>query len=192
MASHCTCAKSGFTEVAGGMRTARCRHTASLLPSGRVLIAAGFIGMVGAITAEIYDPVTNALTATGSLASPWRGYHTATTMPDGSVLVVGGSFAASIPTTERYDEARGTWVVGPMLTTARHDHVAASLPSGRVLVAGGYPGLSSAEALTEDSCGNGVFDPGETCDDGNRLSNDCCVTCALSPVGRVRRPAAGT
>ncbi len=177
---------------AGSMRTARCRHTASLLPSGRVLIAAGFIGMVGAITAEIYDPATNAFTATGSLASSWRDYHTATTMPDGSVLVVGGSFAASIPTTERYDETRGTWVMGPMLTIARYDHVAASLPSGRVLVAGGYPGLSSSEVLIEDTCGNGILDLGETCDDGNRLANDCCVTCALSPLGRVCRPEAGT
>jgi len=33
-------------------------------------------------------------------------------------------------------------------------------------------------------CGNGDLDPGETCDDGNNVSGDCCsADCRLEPVG---------
>ena len=178
---------------AGTMRSVRCRHTASLLPSGRVLITGGNIGMAPTVTAEIYDPATNAFTSTGSLTHA-RDYHTATTMPDASVLVVGGGgVSGGFTVTERYEEARGTWVLSSPLTIGRYDHVAAPLPAGRVLVAGGSPfaASASAEVLLEDSCGNGILDPGETCDDGNRLTGDCCVACALGPLGSVCRPAVG-
>ncbi|HSK78044.1 MAG TPA: myxococcus cysteine-rich repeat containing protein [Thermoanaerobaculia bacterium] len=34
------------------------------------------------------------------------------------------------------------------------------------------------------NCGNGVLDPGEECDDGNRKNGDCCsVTCGWEPSG---------
>jgi cysteine-rich repeat protein len=41
-------------------------------------------------------------------------------------------------------------------------------------------------------CGNGMLDPGETCDDGNRLPFDCCSpTCQLVAAGTPCRGAAG-
>jgi cysteine-rich repeat protein len=35
-------------------------------------------------------------------------------------------------------------------------------------------------------CGNGVIDPGEQCDDGNRVDGDCCsASCQIEPAGSV-------
>ena len=76
-------------------------HTASLLPDGRVLIAGGLqIGTYGDSsngihfaarldTAEIYDPGTGSWSNVQPLITP-RALHTATVLPDGHVLVVGG------------------------------------------------------------------------------------------------------
>ena len=65
----------------------RC-HTATLLPTGKVLVAGG--SMHDALSsAELYDPATGTWTATGSLAPHAR--HTATLLPSGKVLVAGGN-----------------------------------------------------------------------------------------------------
>jgi hypothetical protein len=46
------------------MAVARQSHSAALLPNGKVLI-------VGSGVAELFDPATNALAATGSMSSPY-------------------------------------------------------------------------------------------------------------------------
>jgi len=53
------------------MNAARAEHTATLLPNGKVLIAAGFdpSGILIA-SAELYDPASGTFTLTG--ACPWR------------------------------------------------------------------------------------------------------------------------
>ncbi len=44
---------------------------------------------------------------------------------------------------------------------------------------------SFALEATRSTCGNGVLDPGEGCDDGNRLDQDCCSkSCSPAPAGR--------
>src|ERR1035437_8921900 len=46
---------------AGSLTTARQQHTATLLPSGKVLVAGGYNGSSGVLaSAELYDPTTNA------------------------------------------------------------------------------------------------------------------------------------
>ena len=73
------------------MATDRYRHTATLLPSGKVLVAGGYSLNVGALrSAELYDPATGTWTATGDMTIE-RWYHTSTLLPSGKVLVVGGS-----------------------------------------------------------------------------------------------------
>ena len=83
---------------------------------------------------------------TGSLKTA-RFHHTATLLPDGRVLVVGGEQAHTpLASAELYDPATGTWSATGSLNTARYDHTATLLRNGMVLVAGGNPDeLDSAE-----------------------------------------------
>jgi hypothetical protein len=73
-----------------------------------------------------------------------RMNHTATLLPDGDVLVVGGggSFQPST-SAELYHPRTGTWTVTGAMHDARYDHTATLLPNGKVLVAGGEGGLGS-------------------------------------------------
>lgn len=144
---------TGTWSNTGNLVTARGGHTANLLPDGKVLIAGGDGG--GSLprpmaSAEIYDPATGTWSATGSMEFP-REDHTATSLPDGRVVVAGGTvnFDDGLNTAEVYDPATGTWSETGNLNDGRWLHVAGLLPDGTVLVAGGAgPGraqLASAE-----------------------------------------------
>ena len=75
------------------MSVRRMNHTLTLLPDGRVLAAGGedprgsdyFLYS----STEIFDPETNSWSAGPELSQP-RASHSATLMPDGSVLMAGG------------------------------------------------------------------------------------------------------
>ena len=89
----------------------------------------------------------NRWSATGALSTA-RDYHTATLLPNGKVLVVGGYNGSYLSSAELYDPVTGTWTATGALSTARRSHAATLLPNGKVLVAGGWNGsipLSSAE-----------------------------------------------
>ncbi|HEX9081784.1 MAG TPA: kelch repeat-containing protein, partial [Holophagaceae bacterium] len=73
----------------GNLVTPRSQHTATLLPTGKVLLAGGTGTSSVLASAELFDPATKAFTATGSLAAP-RRYHTAVLLPTGAVLFAGG------------------------------------------------------------------------------------------------------
>src|SRR5438874_643195 len=89
----------------GSLGAARNEHTATLLPSGKVLVAGGFNGSY-LTSAELYDPSTGSWSATGSLGTA-REFHTATLLPNGKVLVAGG-YNGSFPTSaELYDPSTG-------------------------------------------------------------------------------------
>lgn len=84
---------------------------------------------------------------TGNLTTARYG-HTATLLPNGKVLVAGGSNGNSLLiSAELYDPALGTWSVTGSLLTERERHTATLLSNGKVLVVGGYNNraLSSAE-----------------------------------------------
>jgi hypothetical protein len=71
------------------MTAQRDGHTATLLPSGKVLIAGGTELLDTAYSAELYAPASAAFTATTSLITPRRD-HTATLLRTGKVLIAGG------------------------------------------------------------------------------------------------------
>jgi hypothetical protein len=83
---------SGSFTAAGDMTTSRGYTTETLLPEGRVLLAGRDSFQTGSAeggSAELYDPVMGAFTAVDG--TPQREeLHTATLLPDGSVLLAGG------------------------------------------------------------------------------------------------------
>jgi uncharacterized protein YjbI with pentapeptide repeats len=136
----------------GAMITARFNHTATLLPSGEVLVAGGDTGSGLLAGAEIVFA-----SACGSPSPPVpigamataRDHHTATLLPTGQVLVAGGVEVGGIlASAELYDPATGQWTAAGTMITARINHTATLLRTGQVLVAGGDGGnnfLASAE-----------------------------------------------
>ncbi len=71
------------------MNTGRAAHSATLLPSGKVLVAGGDLYLTAQTSAEIYDPGSDTWTAVPSLSTARYG-HAATLLPNGKVLVAGG------------------------------------------------------------------------------------------------------
>ena len=135
------------------MKDPRRFATATLLPGGRVLIAGGghrygSFGMTPSLgmldSAELYDPAAGTFSPTGSMAAV-RGWHTATLLPDGRVLIAGGSYEAPA---ELYDPQTGTFSPTGSMEVDREAATATLLPDGRVLIAGG-----SYEATAE------LYDP---------------------------------
>jgi hypothetical protein len=74
-----------------GLRISQAKYTATLLTSGKILIAGG-VNEQGHPTSEagLVDPAIASFTATGGLVTARAG-HTATLLNDGRVLVTGGT-----------------------------------------------------------------------------------------------------
>ncbi len=137
------------------MTTARFRHTATLLPSGQVLVVAGGHaiapdGVVAVLaSAEIYDPASGNWIETDSLDAA-RYRHAATLLPSGKVLISGGEDGAipnsgvPIGGSELYDPTIGAWTSAGELVTPRYRHTSTLLPSGQVLTVGGRDATISA------------------------------------------------
>ena len=111
--------------------SARENHTAVLLPGSSLILLSG--GGFGSDSAELYDTNTGTSAATAAPLA-MRTYHTATLLPSGKVLFVGGDTGG---TTEIYDLQIGSFAAGPNLPEPRNGHRATLLPSGKVLITGG-------------------------------------------------------
>jgi WD40 repeat protein len=133
------------------MAIARAAHTATLLPSGKVLIAGGMQRSEAfSNSVELYDPTTGIFAATGNMTTRRAG-HTATLLPTGKVLIAGGSNGEWLASCELYDPATGRFTPAGNLSVRRGGSTATLLRNGTVLFTGGFDGdlHSSAE----------VFDP---------------------------------
>lgn len=114
--------------------------------------------------------------------------HTATLLPDGRVLIVGGSRAPfsdyvrdATSIAELYDPVPSTFRLTGSLNTARALHTATHLNDGRVLVAGGQQGGTRSFASIE------IYDPssGAFTRAGNMISPRQAHTATLLNDGRV-------
>lgn len=80
-----------------------------------------------------------------------RTEHTATRLPNGEVLIAGGTGQDGLlASTERYDPTADQWVTSESMSAVRFNHAATLLPNGQVLVTGGgnggqVPALTTAE-----------------------------------------------
>jgi N-acetylneuraminic acid mutarotase len=145
--------------AAGSVPTGPGAEAATLLNNGQVLVTGGG-GAGGAVpSADLYDPglpkPAGTWSATASMSSG-RDDATATLLPNGKVLVVGGTPPGStspIASAELYDPASGTWTSAGSMVTPRVGQTATLLKDGLVLVAGGFASSHSPVASAE------LYDP---------------------------------
>jgi hypothetical protein len=136
--------RSGAATPTGAPRVQRTMHAAVRLADGRVLVTGGQTAGEGAPlgisrSAEIWDPATGQFRLLGATLVAPRAGHTATLMPDGRVLVVGGfSTGRGYEFAEVFDPTTETFaVVASVENRERGLHVAVQRPDGSVLILGG-------------------------------------------------------
>jgi hypothetical protein len=146
---------TGSISGTGALTTSRTSHTATTLADGRVLIVGGWSGAPSSsgtyagkpvATTEIFDPATGTFHPSGSLATA-RFSHAATLLPDGKVLIAGGSDSRDpartvakpnpLASAEIFDPESGGFTLAPSMTMPRLGSTATLLPDGEVLVVGG-------------------------------------------------------
>lgn len=201
---------TGKWRFTGSLNAGRLDHTATLLASGQVLVAGGILAVVGggltdleklnsgssesssAIwdpprSAEIYDPESETWKPVGNLEST-RSSHTATLLPSGKVLIVGGQIADNshaLATAEIFDPDSESWQDAASMGTPRLGHTATLLPSGKVLVVGGNnPGINGAFEPVLNAL---IYDP-ETdtwMSAGNLANHRINHSATLLPSGKV-------
>ncbi len=133
--------------VGQGYVLGRTAHTATALPTGRVLLAGGDHRGASTFTvtdrARLYDPA--------SAGSPVllqnqlrfqclsRLAHTATRLDDGTILLAGGAGTRGAASeTEAFVPGPDVFEERSPMGFERTQHTATKLPSGQVLVTGGY------------------------------------------------------
>jgi hypothetical protein len=143
---------------------ARAEHTVTRLANDDLLIAGGrSLGGGALASAEVFDASEaggpDPVVSTDSMDEP-RARHTATRLPSGNVVAIGGTTSAAV---EEYapnagDPALGVWTTAPVaaLLEPRRRHAAALLLDGRVLVVGGEDSGGTALASAELYAGPGV------------------------------------
>ncbi|MBK5292055.1 MAG: hypothetical protein JJE04_10305 [Acidobacteriia bacterium] len=130
---------------------------------------------------------TGSFKAAGNMTMPRAG-HTATLLPNGKVLIAGGSSSATrseaVTGAEIYDPSDGTFIQAGNMTTARLRHTATPLPDGRILIAGGLgsfdnrlPAVATAE----------LYDPvtGRFAATGSMIAGKSSNTATLLNNGKV-------
>jgi len=149
-----------FTATAGKMSVARLHHTAALLKDGTVLIAGGVSSETTPAlqSAELYDPASNSFTPIAApMVSP-RVFHVAALLPNGTVLLAGGSDSddsshGATNSAEIYDPVAKTFTVSANTMSAqRYGATATTLGDGSILIVDG-------DASTTTTASADLFDP---------------------------------
>lgn len=180
---------NGTVSPTGIPAAQRLGHTATRLANGQVLVTGGITWVSGLqivqSSAELYDPATGLWTPAPNMDTE-RAWHTATLLPDGTVLVVGGrdTWGSSLAGAELYDPGAKRWIQLKTMLDSRWDHTAVLLPNGKVLVTGGeHVGLLDNQLLDRSE----LFDPDTgTWSATGRMSRQRSEhTATLLPSGKV-------
>ncbi|MFM8979192.1 MAG: kelch repeat-containing protein, partial [Planctomycetia bacterium] len=174
-----------FVATAGTMVVARSNHVAVRLADGRVLLAGGYVesplGMLSVLDrAEVFDPVTGTFSEVGRMLRP-RVDAAAALLPDGRVLVTGGSnlvggLLLDHDDAEAFDPVSGSFapLAARMLHT-RATHLLLPLGDGSLLLAGGSDSDARCERFEPGSDAFVPFSPAGT---GGPGYNACGATLA--------------
>jgi len=126
---------------AAPLNRGRSWHGATLLPDGRVLVVGGESTLHHQLLgggAEIYDPTADRWTLTQPNHRQARWQPAVSLLPDGRVLVTGGSHSEGLMApAEIYDPRTDRWSYAGDLQIPRYGHSATPLADGRILFAGG-------------------------------------------------------
>jgi N-acetylneuraminic acid mutarotase/murein DD-endopeptidase MepM/ murein hydrolase activator NlpD len=134
----------------GTLATALIGQQATTLTNGTVLLTGGGAGQDSATTAtaQIYNPASASFRYTKDNMTTPRTGHTSSLLPDGRVLIAGGSngnpdTGGCLSSTEIYDPVADTFTAAAPMNYCRHGHQAVTLSDGRIMVISGYSETSS-------------------------------------------------
>ena len=144
----------------------------TILVTGLAQLIIGTALLAASVDQALAQSASTSWTFTGSLNTPRDG-HTATLLPNGKILVIGGSGPADSPASaELYDPGTGKWSITGSLNVVKYG-CARLLLTGKVLVVGD----GSAE----------LYDPstGTFTVTGSMLEHSSCSTATLLRSGKV-------
>jgi hypothetical protein len=181
-------------------------HTATYIPGvNKVLLFGGAVWNADGSesflkSAEVFDPATGTFSALPE-ATNARAYHTATALPDGKVLIVGGFSViegnlAPIRTALLIDvNAADPYVKPILLRIPRAHHTATLLPDvGLLAIIGGCTGFSAADGCAPDRASGGstaALTPSIEYLNINDIGDETLAAAGSLSVGRAMHTAVG-
>jgi Galactose oxidase, central domain len=179
---------AGTFTATGNMTVGRVGFTATLLPSGQVLMFSGYYGTYDDSNslgvADLYDPVAGTFTIAYSCLVQEMLDNTATLLGNGKVLIAGGYNSVFLASAGLCGPAVEVFTATGNMTEPRAYHTATLLPNGMVLIAGGENVSSGAADYLASA---EVYDPstGTFTATGSMPAARMRHTATLLPSGKV-------
>lgn len=121
----------------------RHHHVARYLPGDRVIVMGGWTGSYGILdgrptnTTEIVDLSTGAVSQ-GPAMRDARAEFPSLVLPDGDILVFGGTGSSTARSIERLDVQSMTWSLAGTMAMGRRQHAADFINADSILIFGGF------------------------------------------------------